>query len=123
MVPLETDLCCAVQLLRNGETAIVGTAYGEVFRVELSSGRVRRLHAQHEDWIRSLRVTPNGRHVISASQQGVCRAYDLAADRLVHTPQLARHPVAAVDVLDEHTAVLALCDGRLQRVDLSASSD
>lgn len=123
LIALETDLCCAIRLLPSGVTAIIGTAYGELFRVELSSGRARRLHAQHEDWIRSLRVTPDGRYVISASQQGICRAYDLAAECLVHTKQLARHAVAAVDVQGTHTAVLALCDGQLLRVDLSASSD
>ena len=123
LIPLGTDLCCAVQLLGDGETAIIAPPTANYFASNSRSGRVRRLHAQHEDWIRSLRVTPNGRYVISTSQQGICRAYDLAADRLVHTPQLARHAVAAVDVLDAHTAVLALCDGQLQRVDLAANSD
>ncbi len=120
VIPMPTDLCCAIALLPDGATAIVGTAYGELFRVELSSRGVRSLHAQHEDWIRSLRVTPAGRYAISASQQGVCRVYDLTADRLVETRQLPRHSVAAVDVPNDDTVVLAHVDGELQRVDLSA---
>jgi WD40 repeat protein len=119
LIPLPTDLCCAIALLNDGATAIVGTAYGELLHVELASACVRRLHAEHEDWIRSLCVTPDGRYAISASQQGVCRAYDLVEDRVVRLHE----PVAAVAVLDPRTALLALCDGQLRRVDVSARTD
>ncbi len=61
------------------------------------------------------------RYAISASQQGVCRAYDLVEDRVVRLSE----PVAAVAVLDQRTALLALCDGQLRRVrvDVSARTD
>jgi WD40 repeat protein len=78
----------------------VATAYGRVLIVDVGSGAVRVLHAEHEDWVRQLRVTPDGRYVASSSQNGIGRVFDLQRDTLVGRADRDGRIVLAIDRRD-----------------------
>ncbi|HVN00534.1 MAG TPA: WD40 repeat domain-containing protein [Caulobacteraceae bacterium] len=62
-------------------SAAVATAAGEVRRVDLATGRSSLLHAAHESGVRAMTLAPDGRRLLSFSENGVTRIYDLWAGR------------------------------------------
>lgn len=108
----------AVRIVPGGRHVAVADGAGGVSLIDLASGAAELLHRAHEDWIRRVQVTPDGRCVVSDSQNGICRIYDLARRRLLDIPALRRPvPVAAVGPRSEIVAVTAL--GEVVRVDPS----
>jgi WD40 repeat protein len=96
--------------------AAVATAYGRVLTVDVETGAVRPLHAEHEDWVRELRVSPDGRYVATTSQNGIGRVFDLQQNTLVGRADLDGRTVLAIDVtLAGEIVALDPC-GELTRV-------
>ena len=81
-----------VSVLGDG-TLLLATAAGAVVRLG-HDGEERELHARHEDWIRCIDVSPDGRYAVSASQNCVVVLYDLLAGTCVDLPVL-RQPLTA----------------------------
>jgi WD40 repeat protein len=105
----------AVRLLPDHSGAVLGDSRGRVSILDFESGNCDRLHAEHEDWIRAVHVTDDGRFVVSASQNYICRVYDREARRLVATDVLrAPVPAAAVGTNGVIFAVSAL--GEILRI-------
>lgn len=76
---------------------LLADARGRVWLADRDTERVQLLHAAHEDWIRQLLVTADGRYVVSASQNFRCAMYDLQQRCLITHSALAQpHPAAAV---------------------------
>ncbi len=67
---------CVIESVPGESLVAVGSAYGRVSLVDVGSGDSQPLHGEHEDWIRVLRVSGDGRRVFSASQNGSARVYD-----------------------------------------------
>jgi WD40 repeat protein len=61
---------------------VVGSAWGRVYLVNLTDGGTRLLHGEHEDWIRIARVSADGRRVLTISQNGTGRVYDLGLEQV-----------------------------------------
>lgn len=117
---LDEDCTSAVKLLPDARRAVVGSAYGRVSLVDLDSGKIERLHQHHEDWIRELDVSSDGRFVASVSQDCDCCLYDLKAQRLLTLDALAIPiPAAAFDVAGNVAALTA--DGDILRLDPSGN--
>lgn len=91
--PQAIDIDCAdltgVVLGDDARHAIVSTADGDVRRLDLNSGASIRLHAVHEDWVRSLQASPDGRFVLSVSQNSIATVWDLEGVALATPPALA----------------------------------
>jgi WD40 repeat protein len=98
-------------------SVVVATAYGRVHLVDVDTGDHRTLHSDHEDWIRQLRVSPDGRYVASTSQNGVGRVFDLRHGRLVAQGELVDRVVAALDITPDGDIVAVDPAGDLARVD------
>ena len=73
----------AVRLEPGHSRALLADARGRVWAMDLETGTGELLHEAHEDWVRALHVTSDGRYVVSASQNGIWRVYDLATRRLL----------------------------------------
>lgn len=117
------DCACAVDWVPTpgGGTerrVAVATPYGRVHVVDVATGESRTLHGDHEDWIRQLRVSSDGRQVASTSQNGTGRVFDLHHGRLVARRQLADHVVASLDITPDGDAVAVEPHGELYRLDL-----
>jgi WD40 repeat protein len=82
-------LVTAIASLPEPDAAVAGTADGQILRLDLKSGGAEVLHAAHEDWVRNLVVSPDGRRVLSVSQHGVAAVFDVASRRL-ETPAAMR---------------------------------
>ena len=115
-IPLDWPYNSAVTLTPDGSTAILAEATGRVRAVDIGTGTAKVLHAAHEDWIRSVDVTANGRFVVSASQNYVGAVYDLEQGRLVDAA--SGGPVATVCPAGPSSVVLVDNEGGLSRVDL-----
>jgi WD40 repeat protein len=120
---LPDDYGCAVEWVPDPAGAaerrvVVATAYGRAHLVDVATGATRLLHAEHEDWVRQLRVSPDGRYVASASQNGVGRVFDLHAGTAVAQDALRGRAVAALDATPAGEVVALDADGGLGRVDL-----
>ena len=115
---LPDDYASAVEWLRD-HRVVVATAYGRVLTVDVGTGAVRLLHAEHEDWVRQLRVSPDGRYVVSCSQNGVGRVFDLQQDTLVGGADLDGHTVLALDVTPAGEVMALDPGGDLSRVDVA----
>jgi len=62
-------------------TMAVATAAGEVRRVDLAAGASTLLHAKHENGVRGAMISPDGRQLLSFSENGVTAVFDLQAGR------------------------------------------
>lgn len=111
--------CSCVEWLPDGRALAVGTACGRVFLVDPEAGGGRLLHAAHEDWVRTLRVSPDGRYVVSVSQNGVGRIHDLVESRFVAEEELGSVAVTAGDPTPDGAAVFTRVDGGSLRVALA----
>ena len=72
--------------------------------------------SEHEDWIRQLRVSPDSRFVLSTSQNGVGRVFDLRRNTLVGRADLDGRTVLALDVTLAGEIVAVAPGGELSRV-------
>ena len=123
---LPEDYSCGVEWVPTpgGEPerwVAVATPYGRVHVVDVDTGDTRTLHSEHEDWIRQLRVSPDGRYVASTSQNGVGRVFDLSDSQLVAQGQLVGRVVAALDTTPDGDVVAVDPAGDLARIDLRSS--
>jgi WD40 repeat protein len=110
-------LVSAVRLLPDRRAVLLGDARGRVSYLDFGSGECKRLHEAHEDWIRAVHVTPDGRYVVSVSQNFICRVYDLEVGHLLNSDLLsAPIPAAAVSTHVEVVAITGL--GNVVRVTL-----
>jgi WD40 repeat protein len=110
----------AVRLLPDASGAVLGDSRGRVWLLDFASRRSERLHAGHEDWIRAVHVTPDGRFVVSASQNYICRVFDRVRCQFVGGGALcAPIPAAMVAANGEILAVTAL--GKILRIDGGAA--
>jgi WD40 repeat protein len=120
---LPDDYGCAVEWVPDPagtaeHQVVVATAHGRLHLVEAATGAARLLHAGHEDWVRQLRVSPDGRHVASTSQNGVGRVFDLHEGTLVGQDALRGRAVAALDVTPTGEIVALDTGGGLAHIDL-----
>jgi WD40 repeat protein len=101
-----------VHFVPGQDKVVVGNGYGRVYSVDLNSRDVQLLHAEHEIWISSLRVTPDGRFVASTSSENcVGRVYDLHSECLVFEDVLRGGAFPAVDVSPNGEIVFVSPDG------------
>lgn len=120
---LPDDCSCGVEWvpLPGGgpeRSVAVATPYGRVRVVDVATGDCRTLHGDHEDWIRQLRVSPDGRYVASTSQNGIGRVFDLHHGRPVAQNELVGRVVAALDITPDGDLVALSSTGELSRLDL-----
>jgi hypothetical protein len=83
---------CAIDLLPGDDRAALAFDGGAVGTLDLGSGAFEPLHHGHRSWVRMLRVSEDGRAVVSVSQDGVGLHHRL--DTGVTTP-IGDAPVAA----------------------------
>jgi WD40 repeat protein len=119
VLPLGTDLISGLAWCPGRRTAVLGDARGRVSLLDLDSGRRQCLHEAHEDWIRAVHVTPDGRYAASVSQNFICRIYDLEERRLVEADAL-RAPVPAADFAADGSLVMVSASGALLALRTSA---
>ena len=100
---------------RGGAPCACFGARGRVSRLEFETGECRRLHEAHEDWIRAVHVTPDGRYIVSVSQNFICRVYDIKARRLLDLDAL-RAPIPAAAVSADAEVVAITGHGMVVRV-------
>ena len=121
---LPDDRACAVEWIpggRDGATDVerfvaVATPHGRVYAVDTTSGGCRLLHAAHEDWVRQLRASPDGRYVASVSQNGRGALFDLENDTLTVDGHLAGRVTTGLDVTPGGEIIVADSEGRLARL-------
>lgn len=109
---LSDDNASVVEFMPDGRRVVVGNAYGRVSLVDLECAQEKFLHAAHEDWIRTLRVSPHGRYVASASQNCVGRVYDLELEGLAFNEALAGRVLPAVEISPEGEILFVDYDGQ-----------
>ncbi|MEM7219473.1 MAG: WD40 repeat domain-containing protein [Pseudomonadota bacterium] len=107
-----SDLC----FTPTGDAAIVASASGCIARVDLQTAEFQELHREHEDWIRAVRVSPDGRFVASVSQNFRLRVFDLQANRLRVLP--ARPIDAAAFTPDGRLLGVTGDEGQFVEIDL-----
>jgi WD40 repeat protein len=103
-ISLPTDQISAIRARPRSRQAVLADAGGGVYLVNLDTHKAKLLHSAHEDWIRGLQVTADGRYVVSDSQNGICRIYDLEESRLLsiealHVPIFAAATTAHREVV------------------------
>ena len=86
---------CVIESVPGEGLVAVGSAYGRVSLVNVDSSESQPLHGEHEDWIRVLRVSPDGRRIFSVSQNGSGRLFDRSANRVVE--RFEHRPIAIGD--------------------------
>ncbi len=86
------DHVTAIDLLPTENTALVGTRLGELYLLDLVSGRRRNLEAK-SDFMGAVAVSPDGRRAISGAR-GTAKVWDLAAGQAVAVLDLKGKPVA-----------------------------
>ena len=96
---------------------MVATAYGRIYLLDTETGGSRLLYESHEDWIRCLRVSSDGRLVASSSQNATACVYDLEADQPLADVELAGRLVPAVDFDERDEVVLADMDGAVDQIE------
>jgi WD40 repeat protein len=85
------------------------------------SGLLERTLQGHRRWVRACAVTPDGRHVVSASDDGTLKVWDLDAGHVLATLEGHASGVAACAVTpDGRSVVSASDDGTLKVWDLDA---
>ena len=125
---LPDDRSCAVEWVpvgRGGATDVEGfvavaTPHGSVYLVDTTSGGCRLLHAAHEDWVRQLRASADGRYLASVSQNGRGALFDLDSDTLTLDGHLAGRVTTGLDVTPAGEIVAADADGLLARLVVDA---
>lgn len=100
--PLPDSHSCAIEAVPGEDLVVVGSAFGRVSLVALSSGASTPLHGEHEDWIRIIRVSPDGQRVASVGQNGTGRVFDRASNQV--SSRFDAMPVVVVD-FDESGAL------------------
>lgn len=103
------DLTSALALSPDGHTCVVGTAYGSVIVCDLRERSIIAIYLPQEEWIRDLRVTPDGRYIVSVCQDGMMKVLELETGEEIETAVSDRH-VPAVSIDDE--GVVAAIDTR-----------
>ena len=76
-------------------TMAVATAAGEVRRVDLATSVSTLLHATHESGVRASMISPNGRRLLSFSENGLTAVFDLQAGGLCTPDAIANAVVPA----------------------------
>jgi WD40 repeat protein len=94
-------------------SAAVATAAGEVRRVDLSTGCSSLLHADHESGVRAMTISPDCRRLLSFSENGISRLYDLDAGRLCTPAPMATAVVPAACFTPDGDLVFIDGAGRL----------
>jgi WD40 repeat protein len=100
----------ALRLLPDGRSVALGDARGRVSLLDLETGDCERLHDEHEDWIRAVHASPDGRYVVSVSQNYLCRVYDRVTRNLISGEAL-RHPIPAATVTPSGEMVAVTATG------------
>ena len=93
--PLPDSHNCVIEAVPGESLVAVGSAYGRVSLVDVNSGDCQPLHGEHEDWIRVMRVSSDGRRIFSVSQNGSARIYDRDLERV--TERFGYRPIAIGD--------------------------
>lgn len=101
--------------------AIITDAYGQVFEINLGNAEYRLLHAEHEDWIRSIRLSHNKQLVITGSQNCTCRIYDLNSNKLILEDQTANLIIPAIDIDTNGVICLVTTDEEIITISPDAS--
>ena len=96
-------------------SAAVATAAGEVRQVDLTTGRSELLHAEHEAGVRAMSLSPDGRRLLSYSEGGLTRVYDLQARRLCTPRAIAAAVVPAACFTPSGDLVWIDSSGALRR--------
>ena len=118
-IPLKLGYVCAVRTIPHTKMILLADPLGGIYRFEPASGTLQLLHPRHEDWIRSLDVSSDGRWVLSVSQEQDCRLYDLERGELVNGDDLGRG-VSCADFVpgDPPSIVTVTADGEIRRLSL-----
>ncbi|MEM7254645.1 MAG: hypothetical protein AAF493_24800, partial [Pseudomonadota bacterium] len=93
--PLTGEMVSSIEFLPDCQHVAIGYANGQVAIMNVDNGHYRVLHNEHEDWLRTLRVSADGSKILSVSQNGIGRVYTLSEQRIVST--ISEQPVAAAD--------------------------
>jgi WD40 repeat protein len=101
--------------------AIITDAYGQVFEINLGNAEYRLLHAEHEDCIRSIRLSHNKQLVITGSQNCTCRIYDLNSNKLILEDQTANLIIPAIDIDANGVICLVTTDEEIITISPDAS--
>ncbi|MBV7337553.1 PQQ-binding-like beta-propeller repeat protein [Chloroflexi bacterium TSY] len=100
--PLTGEMVSSVEFMPDGRNVAIGFANGQVVTMNIDNGSYTPLHNEHEDWVRTLRVSADGHTILSVSQNGIGCVYDLTEQRIVS--RISDQPIAAAD-FDEYGQV------------------
>lgn len=107
--PLPGEMVSSIEFLSDGRYVAIGFANGKVAIVNIDDGSYTPLHNEHEDWLRTLRVSADGRLLLSVSQNGIGRVYNLAEQRIVS--RISDQPIAAADFDEDGHVRWVHCSG------------
>lgn len=92
---LSGEMVSSIEFLPDGRRVAIGFANGRVGIMNIDNGIYTPLHNEHEDWLRTLRVSADGQTILSVSQNGIGCVYDLVEQRIVS--KISDQPIAAAD--------------------------
>lgn len=92
---LTGEMVSSLEFLPDGSHVTIGYANGQVALMNIDNGSYTLLHNEHEDWLRTLRVSADGHTILSVSQNGIGRVYNLAEQRIVS--RISDQPIAVAD--------------------------
>ena len=105
--PLTGEMVSSIEFMPDSRNVAIGFANGQVAIMNIDNGSYTPLHNEHEDWLRTLRVSADGHAVLSVSQNGIGRVYNLAEERIVS--RMSDQPIAAADFDEDGLVHWVLC--------------
>ncbi|MEM7208877.1 MAG: WD40 repeat domain-containing protein [Pseudomonadota bacterium] len=93
--PLTGEMVSSIEFLPDCKHVAIGYANGQVAIMNVDNGAYRLLHNEHEDWLRTLRVSSDGGKILSVSQNGIGRVYQLSEQQIIS--KVSAQPVAVAD--------------------------
>ena len=94
---------------RDGKTLYLSTDRGEVCALDFPSGKLKAKLAAHKGPVRALRLTPNGKLLISGGDDGRLVFWDLAAGKELAVVDMSEMgPIKSLDIAPIHGDVIAV---------------
>jgi WD40 repeat protein len=98
--------------------------FAQLWRTQRASPELARTLVGHRDWVNQIALTPDGRRIVTASEDGSVAVWDLTTGRLIERLTGHEGAVRAVDVLGDGGRVLSGGeDGTLRLWDLATSRE
>ena len=114
LINLPDNTASAIEFLTEENSVVLSFAGGQIYCLNLESSQLTFLHADHEDWVRTLRT--RGPLILSVSQNGTARVYDRGQGKIIS--RLSQKPVHAADFVDGSTVAFVDALGNTETVTL-----